>query len=77
MKIALILACLLMPVLAHGAGKSQGPWHVESSPFGSVVTNGSTISFTAKDAQAAQEMANELNKVAEKQEKKDTRDQKK
>jgi hypothetical protein len=42
-----------------------------------VVTNGSTISFTAKDAQAAQEMAHELNKVAEKQEKKDTRDQKK
>ncbi|MEW6028403.1 MAG: hypothetical protein ACOYZ8_10440 [Chloroflexota bacterium] len=47
-------------------------WESQQSPFGTVVTNGS-ISFTAPDAKAGENMAeilNEADKKSEKQEKK-------
>ena len=74
MKIAVILAFLLVPVLAAAA---DGPWKVETSTMGSTVTNGKDVAFKAKDAQAAQEMANVLNKVEKKQDKKEKREDKK
>ena len=72
--VALALASLLVvPTLAMGA---DGPWKVETSSMGSTVTNGKDVAFRAKDAKAAQEMADVLNKVAKKDEKKDKRDKK-
>jgi len=75
-KLAVVLAFLLAPTLALGADKSEGPWKVETSALGTTVSNGTT-SFRAKDAKAGQQMADELNKIAKKEERKNKGDNKK
>ena len=37
-----VFALVLAPALALGAGKSEGPWKVETSALGTTVTNGTT-----------------------------------
>jgi len=76
--LALVLALAAAPAVCSAqGGKTEGPWKVEVSALGATVTNGTNIAFRAKDEEAAQQMANELNKVAKKQERKDKRDNKK
>lgn len=67
-----ILAGLLLatPVIAQDSGGGGG-WTANTSAFGTVVSNAEkNISFTAPNAEAGQEMADTLNKIDRKQDKK-------
>lgn len=65
------LAGLLLatPVVAQDSGGSG--WTAQTSPFGTTVSNAEkNISFTAPNAEAGQKMADTLNKIDRKQDKK-------
>ncbi len=64
------LLFVLLGVLAAAA------WESQTTPFGTIVTNGS-ISFTAPDAKAGQNMAEILNKADKKSERQEKKDEKK
>ncbi len=70
-KFAIVVASGLLlatPVAAQGTG---GGWTVQSTPFGTTVSNADKgISFKAPDAKAGQEMADVLNKVDKRDDKK-------
>ena len=61
---------LAAPVAAQDSGGGGG-WTVQTSAFGTTVSNADkNISFKAPDAKAGQEMADALNKIDKRQDKK-------
>ena len=61
-----------LTLAAPVAAQDSGGWTVQTSPFGTTVSNvEKNISFKAPDEKAGQEMADVLNKVEKRQDKKD------
>lgn len=74
LALALALAAAA-PALPEAA--EDGRWKVETTPMGTIVTNGEDVSFRAPDQEAGEEMADALNDADRKAERKADREERK
>ena len=74
-KFAIVVVAGLLLAAPAAAQDSGGGWTVQSGPFGTTVSNADkNISFKAPDAKAGQEMADKLNKIDKREDRKNKDD---
>ncbi len=74
---AFLVAAALLASAAPLAARAAGPWRAESTPFGTIVTNGKDIAFRAPDQEAGEEMADALDDADRKAQRKAEREERK